>query len=289
MTTYNKTDPDVTKKLPPKPDVTTRSDIAYPYIGGYGGFYGEHNIFSQFGDVTKAFTQKYDVLSGYHIRENTQSGHSVIHDLLNGHVFKYISGGTSDHTDGNIDKATKGQHHDVTKGSKGIETGKTTYDGSGDARITGTGGSGTFENHTGGNKFTTTSGDHVSQHDGHIHNSVKGDKVEAVVGNKYDTVNGDKGVYVQNGNYDILVAGKTNIAASSAVTISSPTSITLTVGQSSINITQNGITITGFDSSGQAGLNLNGTPNIFLTANGGVITASPPITEVSADLDGGSF
>ena len=303
MADYNKTDPILNQKLPPNPDVTIRSDIVYPYVGGSEGYYGEHNIHSQFGDVNTAFTQIYDITSGYNIRENTQSGNSVIHSFDNGHVFKYISGGHSSHVDGNISKSTKGQNHDVTVGSRGIETGKNIFEGAGGSKISGTGGDGSFENHAGGNRFVTTSGDHITQHDGSIHTSVNGDMVHAVAGNKYDTVKGEKGIFVQDGNYDIQVSnGQTRIAVSSNLSFISNTSISFIVGQSSFVMTPQGITMIGAQPNG-VWIQSNQS-NVTLYANGGppyVVVAIPDIVIESApslspspilqnaDIDGGSF
>ena len=280
MADYTKTDPDTTSKLPPNPDATVRSTIEYPYIAGSFGFYGEQNITSQFGSINTAFVQSTDITSGYHIRENTQSGNSVIHDFKNAHEFAYGSGGSSKHNDGNQASSTKGQTHNVTVGSRGIETGKDTHDGNGGSKVEGTGGDGQFENHTGGNKFVTTSGDIVSQHDGNRHTSVNGDVVEAVVGNKYNTVNGEHGLFVQNGNFDIQISdGQMRIAVSSNLTIISNTSISFVCGCSSITMTPTSISIIS-GASGNGILIESNMANTTILANGGsqyVVNVQPPM------------
>lgn len=282
MTDYTKTDPNTTQKLSANPDVTVRSTAVYPNIYGETGPNGEQNIGSQFGSLETAFTQKTDITSGYHIVENTADGKNSIQTFEHSNKFSYGSGGTSTHNDGNQASSTKGQTHNVTTGSRGVQTGKDTHEGNGGSKVGGTGGDGSFRNHTGGTEFVTTSGDHVTQHDGNVHKNLKGDQVDAVAGNKYTIVNHDYGVHVQSGNYDIKVdSGQFHANSGSDITITSSTKITFKVGQSSIVMTPQGITIIA---NGPNGLMLESNQsNVTIYANGGsqyVVNVQPPSVPV---------
>lgn len=274
MTDYTKTDPITTQKLPPNPDATVRSTISYPYIGGSEGYYGEQNIYSQFGPINTAFTQSTDINSGYHIRENTQSGTSVIHDFKNAHEFSYTAGGYSKHSDGNRSVSTKGQSHHVVSGSKGTEVGKDIHEGSAGSKLSGTGGDGMFENHTGGNKFIATSGDQIALHDGNQHMAVNGDMVMAVSSNKYDTVNGEYGIFIQQGNFDVHAqGGNVQVSAVQTITVTSNTTLKFVCGTSSIIMNQSGVTINS------PNITINGTSALTVESGGSIgIQASGSIT-----------
>lgn len=89
---------------------------------------------------------------------------------------------------------------------------------------------------TGGDKFETTSGNIITDHDGHVNYNITGDLVTQVTGHKIDMITGEYGVHVSGGNMDIAIDG-------GDYKVESPTKILLVVGSSSITMTPNKITI----------------------------------------------
>ena len=223
--TISKKDPTTKTKLPPSPSIFQRGNHDYPFVGGYGGHWGEYDIVThpdENADVSTAAVEKLDIHDGYHVKEKTQDGKSVEHQLNPGHNFKYTSGGHSHNRDGHSDQAIGGNENRNIGVDRGCATANDGYDGHGGAITSGTGGSGSFENHTGGTKYSTTKGDIVTQHDGNVHTNNKGDTVAAHTGNKYDIISKDYGINVQGGNFDIRTnGGKTQIYSGSDIIINS--------------------------------------------------------------------
>ena len=99
-----KTDPTTTKKLPDKPSIFQRSNLTYPYVAGPtdgGGHWGQYHMVTKpddLADVSTAAEEHLDLIDGYHLKEKTQSGMSVTHDLKSGHHFEYTSGGHSENS-----------------------------------------------------------------------------------------------------------------------------------------------------------------------------------------------
>jgi hypothetical protein len=165
----------------------------------------------------------------------------------------YVSGGSSNNTDGHDDKKVHSTSRVDTSGDSGRTTGGTNYEGTGEKNICGTG-QGSFSNDTDGNTYKTSKGDVISEHTGSQHSSLEGDQVSAIKGNLVSVVSdGEYQLHIQGGNMDTRVEGGKlqiysgdamiiNTAATalyrsiSDMTITSDTKITLKVGGSSIVI-----------------------------------------------------
>lgn len=234
---------DTTKKLPPDPNpLASRATHQYPMIKGQTDANGKTIFESQFGDSLAHFSAELGFDGRYEVLENGEK--KVKHVLENSIGYHYGSKGQSHHFDGHHDHATQGNYNRNSQLDSSTKTGADSTEGAGGTIQKGSHG-GSFTNDSGGTKFETTSGDHVKQHDGHIHTNIKGDAVDAVVGNKYTITQKDYGIHVQGGgNMDFKIdGGQYQIQSGKDVTIKSATKITLQVGGSSIVITPNDITI----------------------------------------------
>ena len=101
----------------------------------------------------------------------------------------------------------------------------------------------------------------------------EGDKAETVDKGKLDlTVEGNMTEIVRSGNMSTDVqAGSIDIKAATTINIEAGTSITLTVGQSSIEITESGVTITGSAMVSVSALNTEVSGDAALTLQGGMV------------------
>jgi len=288
-------------KLPPQPNpLAGRATHDYPMISGETKPNGHTSFWSQFGDAASHFSAEIGFTGAYKVIEN--GAKKIVHSLENAVGYNYGKG-QSNHQDGHQDNNSEGNTNNNTKNDHALKAGGDSYKGSGGVEQNGTGGDGSFNNNTGGSTFETTSGDHVKQHDGHIHTNIKGDEVHAVVGNKYHTVKGDHGHYVQSGNYDIKVeSGKTrfdiaqnlsllsrdqvnitadggtgsvNISGTGSVNITAANKIILQVGESSITITSGNIII----KSGGT-VTVQGGSDININSDGGDITTKGQSTKI---------
>ena len=159
-------------------------------------------------------------------------------------VRDYIAGGSSQNTDGQIDISGQSNQRTNIKQDNGVSVGGEHYQGVGGKVISGSKDP-TFNHNTNGDTFTTSSGNVVSQHDGHSHESFNGDKIQQVSGNKHTIIeSGECGLHVQGGNLDYQVdGGKLRLKSGLDLIITSDTTITLKVGASVIVISPNKITI----------------------------------------------
>jgi len=278
-------------KLPPQPNpLAGRATHDYPMISGETKPNGHTSFWSQFGDAASHFSAEIGFTGAYKVIEN--GAKKIVHSLENAVGYNYGKG-QSNHQDGHQDNNSEGNTNNNTKNDNACKAGGDSYHGAAGDDLGGTGGNGSLNNNTGGSTFETTNGDHVKQHDGHIHTNIKGDEVHAVVGNKYHTVKGDHGHYVQSGNYDIKVeSGKTrfdiaqnlsllshdqvNINAdggTGSVNIYAANKIILQVGESSILLDQNQIMLKVGDSA------------IIITGSGINIQSSGPIVTLGSETD----
>lgn len=245
-------------------DPNQASGLVYPYIGGHSSAHSDEDYSIPFHPEVGTDNFYHSVIGqdgSVKVRENNKGDKPTSRIIEPGHKHESVAGGESNLTHGNKDPYSGGNINQNAVKDTSIKSGGDHSQGSGGVQQIGSGGDGSFHHDAGGNKYVTTSGDHITQHDGHIHTNIKGDAVDAVVGNKYTITQKDYGIHVQGGgNMDFKIdGGKFQVNSGSDLIIKSSSKIILQVGGSSITITPNDITI-----------NSGGTVNI--KGSGDIIT-----------------
>lgn len=164
--------------------------------------------------------------------------------LSPGRGASYSGGGYNRHTGGHSEDTGENTKHSKYEGDTGHESGGDGYKGY--AGSTFEGQKGDSFNHTSeGKKYSTSSGDIITEHTGDKHDSTEGDVVNSITGNKVQMVkDGEYAIHVQSGNMDTQIDnGKHRIKAGNDILIESDTKITLKVGSSTIVIDSSSVTI----------------------------------------------
>jgi hypothetical protein len=152
-----------------------------------------------------------------------------------GKEHSYNAEGTSSVTDGHSDSKVGGSSRTNTNGGTSSETGGNQFSAGGGMSVNANKSS-QINSVVGGDKFETTAGNVVTDHEGNVNHNVTGDYVSQVTGNKHDLITGEYGIHVSGGNMDIAVDGGN-------YKVESPTLIVLQVGGSKITMTPDKITI----------------------------------------------
>jgi hypothetical protein len=158
--------------------------------------------------------------------------------------YQYNADGVSVTVDGHSDTKTSGTVRDNSDGARSSETGGNIYTGGGGISIHGTQDS-SISSSAGGDKFETTSGNIVTDHEGSVNHNITGDFVECITGNKSEILMGDWAFNNQSGSVDMQIdSGKFRLFDASDILIESQTKITFKVGSSIIVMKSDGISIT---------------------------------------------
>jgi hypothetical protein len=248
--------------------------FSFPSLEGLVNLVG-HTLIRGIDSAANAFQKIIHPTGHFEIHTN-DTKKPVSYSMNPGHNLNYTGGGNSNNHDGHDDHATKGSHRSNASGSRSLATGKTHFEGAGGAKIGGAGGDGGAEIYE-TTKYVLAKKDIVNTVEGDLHNKVTGDIFNAVGGIIYETADGDISSRATN-NYDVrsdsgniqikAAAGQVKLfSTGTSSIIMTPTSITMTVGGSSINITASAITV---NSAGFVAI--NGKSNVVLNSDSNIIT-----------------
>jgi hypothetical protein len=239
------------KKLPEIDAQKEKFEFTYPYFTCEQDDNGKYHFAFHDPENPKNSTLiEMDHNGGYRATmpdDGASKGDGINVSMNPGHTAEYISGGSSNHTDGHTDYYTGDTHQSVVSGDMQHQSGGSAFSSAADKimhltqdffKNIGAGGAESKEYHT-------SKGDVIEQHSGHKHTEHEGDKIEKITGNKHLIIEkGESGIHLQKGNMDIqLDKGKYRVWASDKIIIESKTMIYLQVGNSYISIQPDGIEI----------------------------------------------
>jgi len=237
---------DDNSKLPIDPWSDGTITPKYGWVYGSADALGGHKfIYRNIKEPDKNSSQELTPSGSYKTIHQDPDKKEVVSKLHPGEKRDYVGGGRSEHTDGHKDMSVESTLREVITGDHNFQGGRNGYVGYAENLIRGA--KNDFKGVMGASEsksYATSQGDVVEEHAGNYHISYEKDFVAAVKSNMITMVNeGDYALNVQAGNYDNQILQKARIYAGSDILIQSLTNITLTVGNSSIIVEPNKISI----------------------------------------------
>ena len=166
----------------------------------------------------------------------------VVNNVV-GKQYQYNADNVATTMDGHNDTKVYGTQRTNIDGSTSSETGGNEYSGTSGITVNGNKGS-VYNASTEGDRFDTTKGNVVTDHEGSVNYNITGDFVQQTTGNRAEMIDGEMSFNVQGGNMDTQVdGGKYRVKADGEILIESDVKITLKVGKSTITMLPSKITV----------------------------------------------